>query len=579
MKKLLVGSFVALALGVLAWGLVQTAAGKAPAPTASLMPDHALLYIEAPDFRALLNSWNSSEEKRAWIKGDDYAEFSRSRLFERLSQAQTEFSTAASVPADSGLLTTVSGSQTALAVYDIGNLEFAYITRMDQPHAEATPLWQVRGKFELRMEGAAQFYVRTDSDSHRTAAFAVRDGWLILATREDLVAQILDRLQGVASHSLADEPWYADTLQQADKQNTPDLRMVLNLEKIVPSPYFRSYWVQRNITEMKQYRAALCDMRRSAENDREERILLRKTGIAATATGNVRPLLALAPADAVFSSAQATPDVEHVLQSLRENVLELKPDAQDTRETEAPQAASAENAGTSGMLEVRIDVEPAIAHEADPYEPLRALLKNTQPQGLLTVYETHTLPEQMFVTIDRAVVLESSHAWDGNAVEEAISAALRPGLTTSRLGIEWTRQAGTAGEVATLSGKVPLYLAAHGNRLYLATSEPLITAMLARQNNSSTAQDAEITYGAVFEHTATERANFQKLASKLDTAQHSTPSADAYTDGGNGQSPAFFSGNLESLSRMFEQMDRETVEEQDQGARVIQAVVYRWQKK
>jgi hypothetical protein len=60
--------------------------------------------------------------------------------------------------------------------------------------------------------------------------------------------------------------------------------MVLNLEKIVPSPYFRSYWVQQNITDLKSYAAAVSDMFRSGSEYREERVLLKKAP-AADGTG------------------------------------------------------------------------------------------------------------------------------------------------------------------------------------------------------------------------------------------------------------------------------------------------------
>ena len=49
-----------------------------------------------------------------------------------------------------------------------------------------------------------------------------------------------------------------------------DLRMVLNLDKIVPSPYFRSYWVQQNVTDMRAYTAAVSDLFRSKQEYREE---------------------------------------------------------------------------------------------------------------------------------------------------------------------------------------------------------------------------------------------------------------------------------------------------------------------
>ncbi len=73
--------------------------------------------------------------------------------------------------------------------------------------------------------------------------------------------------------SLAAESWFTDATAAAGK--TPgDLRMTLNLEKIVSTPYFRSYWVQRNITEMKQYRSAVADLLMEAGEFREERVLL-----------------------------------------------------------------------------------------------------------------------------------------------------------------------------------------------------------------------------------------------------------------------------------------------------------------
>ena len=75
------------------------------------------------------------------------------------------------------------------------------------------------------------------------------------------------------------EPWFARSVAAAGPVG--DLRMVLNLEKIVPSPYFRSYWVQQNISDMKSYSASVSDLFRSGNEYREERVLLKKLGDAA----------------------------------------------------------------------------------------------------------------------------------------------------------------------------------------------------------------------------------------------------------------------------------------------------------
>jgi hypothetical protein len=554
------------------WAAMQMATTQANA--ISLLPDGALLSIESRDFHGLLKDWNDSAEKREWLKGNNYDAFSRSRLFERLGQAQGEFSTAATISADADLLASVAGGRSALAIYDIGNLEFVYVTRMDDAHVQATPLWQVRDKFEQRKEGAATFFVREDKQSNRTAAFAARDGWLVLGTGEGLVAGVLDRIAGVPSHSLPDEPWYSDAVKQAAGK-ADDLRMALNLEKIVPSPYFRSYWVQRNVTEMKQYRAALCDLHRTAKEFREDRVLLRKPGAAAAATGDVEKLLALAPDTAVFRSAQATGDPDRALAALKENLLEMKSE-QGRAVWSAPAAPSADNAGAAADLETRIDVAPAMVAETDPYQPLRTLLGSAQLTGMLEAYATRDVKDEMFVGIDRAMVLEASTPWIEAAVESAMAAALRPGLTASQLGLGWQARSGAAGSYAALDGKIPLYLAVREGRLFVSNSEALLVQHLAGRGTPAGANANGVTYAAVFQHSPAEQRTFRKLFRRLDAAGHA---AGANAEDGEGQRPPFFSGNVASLSHMFQNVRRERMEERDQGEKVTQSVVYEWAQK
>jgi hypothetical protein len=560
---------------VLLWAVAQLV------PThnelASLFPYHALLYLEAKDFDGLLKDWNSSEEKRAWLKGDNYAAFSRSRLFERLDQAQGEFAAAATTEPNAQFLSSVAGTQSALALYDIGNLEFVYITHMNQAQAEMTPLWQFRDKFELRTEGAARFYVRQDQQSNRTAAFAIRDGWLILGTRADLVAGVLDRVQGAKAHNLSDELWYADTLKQASGSGQ-DLRMALNLEQIVPSPYFRSYWVQRNITEIKQYRAALCDLHRGGRDYREDRVLLRKSGNAGNVSGDVEPLLSLVPSNAAFASAQASPGGDQIVTELRENLLDLKP-ARTRVAWSAPPSATIENAGNAAMLEERIDVAPVIVQQSDPYQPLRALIAGSQATAMLEAYETRTKADDMFVEIGRAVVIESASSWNEDAVKASLVAALRPGLTASQLGIGWASHSGDAGAYSTLDGAISLSLAVRDKLLFLSSSDSFLQAVLAKQKALSAPHANGITYAAIFNHSAQEQKTFRKIVNRLDAVGHGSNAQPAGEEGGDaeGQAPPFFSHNIASLSRMFAQVSRETVEERDEGAQVRQKVVYEWQ--
>jgi hypothetical protein len=509
------------------------------------------------------------------LTSDNYSAFSNSRLFERLSRAQDEFTAAAGLPAGEDLLEKVAGKQSCLGLYDIGNLEFVYVTRLDQQAIENSPLWQTRSKFEQRSEAGTNFYVHKDAQSSRVAAFASRDGWLILGTREDLVAGVLDRLAGKASQNLAGESWFVEAVKQAQAERG-DLRMVLNLEKIVPTPYFRSYWVQRNVTEMKQYTSAVSDLYRSSQSYREERVLVRRAGLAAVSHGDVRSLAAIAPDDAAFYAAEASPDAENLLHGLRVNLLEVRPERQAASYKTAPSVAAAENAGNATQLDTSIDTAPVATKQVDAYAPLRALLLAQQPDASLAVFSTRAPHDGVFVSLQTAMAVSSAQAWDENVVRQALTQALLPGLTTGKLGVNWEKRSSASGEYFTLDGAVPLFVAVNGKLMLLANDSALMEKLLARRQKAGPAGgNNSVTYAALFRHTQ-EQSNFRRLMAQLDLAGHRGTDDQAGT--AEGESPAFFSGNAASFSRAFSRLESERIEEKDQGATVTQTVTYQWSR-
>ncbi len=91
------------------------------------------------------------------VKSDNFGVFSRSRLFGRLGDAQNEFAQSAGEPPDMSFLNEVAGRESIFAWYDIGKLEFLYITHMPTGSAEKTRLAQMRGKFNTRQIGSQTF--------------------------------------------------------------------------------------------------------------------------------------------------------------------------------------------------------------------------------------------------------------------------------------------------------------------------------------------------------------------------------------------------------------------------------------
>src|SRR5215510_16342316 len=137
-------------------------------PLDQITPEGALLYIEAKDFSALLKDWSASPEHAQWIKSDDYCVFSNSRLFLRLGQASDQFAAAAGIPPDMKFLSEAAGGVSAVALYDIGNLEFLYLTRLSAGSFVQSQLWQSRSRFQPRTAAGKEFYARKEEQSGRT---------------------------------------------------------------------------------------------------------------------------------------------------------------------------------------------------------------------------------------------------------------------------------------------------------------------------------------------------------------------------------------------------------------------------
>ena len=321
MKRIAALSILVL-LVVAAWATYEDVA-RPESSLARLMPQDAVLFLEAQDFSGVLREWNSSPEKQVWLTTANQEVFSRSRLFLRLQQAQDEFASAAGLSPDMSFLSEVAGGQSALGIYDIGKLELLYVTRLPSAHAMQSGIWQQRAKFETRRVDGKQFYVRTDPQSERVVAFAIDDDYLVLGTREDLVAGALSLLAGKKAAALNQQGWFVNAVKAA--KDPGELRMVIHLAEVTKTPQFRTYWLQQNITELRQYESSVSDLFRSSGVYREERSLLLKNA-PESASGDadggpeVAELMRLVPPDAGFYRAFAVSPQDDTLALLQQKI-------------------------------------------------------------------------------------------------------------------------------------------------------------------------------------------------------------------------------------------------------------------
>ena len=564
MKRTVLIVGIALACAGILWAGYQASAPSTP--LSKYVPAGPLLYLEAKDFSSLLSDWNSSPQKRQWAQSASYDVFSRSRLFLRLSGASDQFAAAAGLPPDLNFLSQVAGEHSALALYDIGKLEFLYITYLPSAKAMETTLWQSRAKFEPRTAGGVNFYFRRDPESKREVAFAVSGEYLLLSTREDLMASALQLMSGKQDRTVESEQWRAQSTAAAGKAG--DLRLVLDLEKLVPNGYFRTYWLQQNITDLSQYSAAVSDLFRSAKEYREERILIRKKEPAqpAVAAGfaAAADLSRLVPDDAGVYRVTANPSADASFALLETKLLapHLGP-APPSQIAPAVQLTSGEQGGASD-LETRIDQAPAEHSTPQSKSALKELLDKTPLLSSLQVQSTARDQAGVFIRIRSAAVLTAAADWNESNVQSALADFVRPGLTASQLGVAWQPKTG----YEQLDGLWPLVASARGKYLLVSDDPALMESLLANFNRKSTREPAELIAG--FNHRR-ERANFIRFTGLIDR-----PNTISDSMQNSERQPQFFSGNMASLSTALAAVSSERIEVREDGGKMRQSVTYEW---
>jgi hypothetical protein len=565
-----------------------TSLARFPEPAKLLsayVPVGPLVVVEAKDFSGLFEEWNKSAEHSAWLQSDAYEVFSRSRVLLRLEKMQNDFAAAAGVPADGGLLSEAAGHESVLALYDIGKLELLYMTELPAARSLQSTLWQNRGRFESRSIGTQPFFVRKDPQSGRVVAFAATDHYLIVGTREDLVAGALQLAAGESSRSVEQEDWFRNVHAEAPVPG--DLRMTLNMEKIAVAPLFRSYWIQQNITEMQGYSAAISDLYRSGAEYREERVLLPRPGaktpedspygdINLQGEKAVADLVANLPPDYGVYRAVANPEPRYCLEILQSKLLSPRVE-EPSQEKQAPTVMlGSGETGSSSDLETPIDVAPVTDTSGEhASDALAKLIKQANPMAMLWLHSTRDNAEGPMLNVSTGVVVVGSADWDLETVRSALEQAIRPGLTASEIGVHW-RQAGPAqSEYLALDGLAPFTVAARGPQLFLANDEHTMLTLLKNYSTAKRApaqlKTAPAIYAAGFQHTR-ERKNFAWLSSVL---KRSALAAQASSDAPADQ-PDFFSKTIASLSDTLENVSSESVVVRRAQNKVTQTIVYRW---
>jgi hypothetical protein len=298
-------AFVALA-SLLAYAKA-TRTTRGPYELADDCPRGALVYAQAPDFPALVRLWDSSRLKERYLASTNFSQFVNGHVALKLVERGREFADAMGFPLDAPALAEATEKRAAVAVYDIGRMEMAFVAPVSEEKVLAARFFQNEESFEKTELTDGTVYYSRDVEADRgrqkqKVLFAFARGRFVLTTSEQLMLRTLANINGKSrADRLSDDP----SFRTLSGEVVPHFAAVwVDQAKLNGDYYFKHYWAMGDASGLKEIRAGLFDfeMREGSWLEHREYLLEGKQRrVAALSAEDVQELGGSIPADAAYA--------------------------------------------------------------------------------------------------------------------------------------------------------------------------------------------------------------------------------------------------------------------------------------
>ncbi|MEK6302883.1 MAG: hypothetical protein AABO41_19405 [Acidobacteriota bacterium] len=575
---------------------------------AGVMPRGAMLYVQAADLSALMKRWLGSPVRDQFYKSPSFATFSKSRIYLKLEERKKDFEAALGFGLDENRLAELAGGASAVAIYDIGNLELVLVTEVSRARAVTTTLFKRAPQFAERQAGDGVYYVRdvtTDGGRlNQQFCFAHADGKLIITTTEGLMIRALANAKSSEADSLVAD--IISTANQAKGFAAHEVTMWLDQVKLNRNRHFNSYWIHNNVGDstvegLSNIENGLLDLRFTREGMTEERwFKIGEKGRVKvdTLSGQqasefmrfARPDVQLIALRAGGSGPDLSSAVSQTLFGILPDQSWSAPEAPDRTRPSRTSARGERYRTLDSRFDIDVDDEQApgrkvgesgladSAHKAAPASDfataMSAILTSIAPSGYCELVRSKSDEGKPFVRFERAVIIEMKGSeLDRVRLERAVIDELRARFVVggSATALEWQDAESIRYVAQSLTERGAAY-AVSGKHLLLASSREFARDIL--QAGSRPAVQAVGIDGAVefygVVRVADAKPSFDKLMLKLDGRAQANQN-------NNSDDIKFFSGNLSSLIAASAVREFRIRRERD-GAMMLEEVVYRTQQ-
>ena len=429
--------FIAILLVSVAAFIALSQIKQKPFAPAEDFPREAILYVQIADLPAFLKLWNESKFKEKYLESANFDEFANRHLGRKLASRWREFSDAAGFPLDHDALGSLTENQAAIALYDIGKLEFVFIAPVSDEKFEAAKLLLKKFDEETLEDGTIIYRANVEADRGRQKQeliFTNVKGRFVLATSEKLLAQTLKNINGEkAKNRLIDEPSFKIL---SEKFEPHAAAVWVNQTALNDDYYFKRYWLMSDVEKLKNIRAGVFDFEMRDGKIIERRKFLLDEAVKSSAINKTQAaqMLAFAPESIPFYKLQSA-DNQKIDIAVQETIFERQMASEATKNRKhyfsyyyddyykTPDYYYLSENYDQNINETD---EDEIVERREISVDFSKFLQAARPQAVLTFSDAQILPAPLFVEFRRAAVfdLASPGSFKRDSFESAVAQSL-----------------------------------------------------------------------------------------------------------------------------------------------------------
>jgi hypothetical protein len=523
---------VLLIVGIVVLAKVST---KENFSQAKDFPNGALVYLQVADLHQFITLLNNSAAKEKYLESQNFADFQTSHLGIKLAERLNDFSYSIGFPIDLQTLSSLAEKQAAVAVYDIGKLDFVLVAPMNKELFSATMFAQNSSKFEEnKLEDGTSFYqieFKVDRErQNQKLIFANIKGRFVLAASEKLFFRTIAAING--KQRLYDE----QDFKKLSEQTTPTLATIwVNQERLNADYYFKRYWLMSKVEDLQNIRAGIFDLDLNEKGLTEKRIFLLKEPPISSNISNreADDLVAKIPDDVPFYRLQKVEE-----SNLGEVIYATLFDRQMIDEMPRKRSNDWSYSDYDDYYQGDSDYDKAINQVEDDeiietklfsFSKISDSLKSANPSAILTATTPKVLESPLFAEFRKVgiISLKNPSGFRADDFEKAIIDGLKNRVTVADTSFDWTTDDGLRKLNIPMLGWEIGYLV-KDDKMFVSNSFEFLSSVAANQNKTKSHKDSfdDLTLIRLKNH----EQNFEGIMEQL-----------------SGEDGDFFLGNISSL--------------------------------